>query len=120
MADEKPDVQSMFEDPRNELRVGEHSPENTKEQVNVFVTHVLSSGLRSRKEEPEEFHRVRSGAQGFFVRRADGLVGATAADETRLGWEFPGANVRCGFLNHFLRCIELLRIAGGRLDLVVL
>src|SRR5260370_32458732 len=103
----------MFEDPRNELRVGERSPENTKEQVNVFVTHVFSSGLRSRKEEPEEFHPVRSGAPGFFVRRADGLVGATAADETRLGGAFPRATVRCGFLHHLFRGIAVLRTALG-------
>src|ERR1700737_1258465 len=54
------------------------------------------------------------------MRRADWLVGAIAADETRLRGKFTGANVRCGFLYILLRFIELFRIAGGHLDLVVL
>ncbi len=54
------------------------------------------------------------------MRRADWLVGAIAADETRFRGELPGANVRRGFLYKFLGFVQLLRIAGGHLDLVVL
>src|ERR1700687_491586 len=64
--------------------------------------------------------RVRSGAQGFFMRRANRSVRAITADKTRLRGKFPGANVRGGFLHNFLCFVQLLRIAGGYLDQVVL
>src|SRR6266705_2209837 len=71
-------------------------------------------------ERLEEFRCVRLRAQGLFMRRADGLVGARAADETRIGRKFPGSNVSGGFLHDLLSLVELFRIAGAHLDLIVL
>src|SRR6266567_2050432 len=73
-----------------------------------------------RGERLEEFCCIRLRAQGLFMRRADGLVGARAADETRIGRKFPGSNVSGGFLHDLLSLVELFRIAGAHLDLIVL
>src|SRR6266487_7107728 len=71
-------------------------------------------------EQLKEFRCVRLRAQGLFMRRADGLVGARAADETRIGRKFPGSNVSGSFLHDLLSLVELFRIAGAHLDLIVL
>src|SRR5260370_24600096 len=71
-------------------------------------------------ERLEEFRCVRLRAQGLFIRRADGLVGARAADETRIGRKFPGSNVGGGFLPDLLTLVELVRISGAHLDLILL
>src|SRR5258708_39870027 len=71
-------------------------------------------------EQLKEFRCFRLRAQGLFMRRADGLVGARAADETRIGRKFPGSNVSGGFLHDLLSLVELLLIAGAHLGLVFL
>src|SRR5260370_6844119 len=47
-------------------------------------------------------------------------IGAIAADKTGLRGEFAGANVRRGFLNNFLCFVQLFRVAGSHLGLVIL
>jgi hypothetical protein len=91
------------------------------------VARIISCGLGAQRAAP--LHNSRAGvlrvhnsraadqvpsrwnglsAEGFFVGGADGFVGAAAAGEAALGGEFAGANVGGGFLDDFLRFVELL------------
>jgi len=51
---------------------------------------------------------------------ADRFVGTTPASENDLGGKFTGANVRRGLLDNLFGLVELFRVAGGHLHLVVL
>ena len=78
---------------------------------------VLSNGAsRAKDGDPGKFGG--SSAQGFFVSRANGLVGATPTNEAWIGWELRGTDVRGSFLNDFFGIVELLGIARGDLGLV--
>jgi hypothetical protein len=78
---------------------------------------VLSNG-RTRDLDGDLKSAWRSSAQGFFVSRANRLVGATPTNEAWIGWELRGTNVRGSFLNDFFGIVELPGIARGDLGLV--
>src|SRR5712692_4231452 len=68
-----------------------------------------------------ENHRsILRGAQRFFVRRANRLIRAIAAHVTRFRNEFPGANVRCRFLDDTQRLVKLPLVSSSFLPLIVL